>query len=143
MKLLVVCHGNICRSPLAAALLREAGFKVRQGGFRAEGRRSPPKIRRAAEALGLSLEDHRSRKITDEDADWADRIIYMDPGNHLRLLGRFPSHAKKTEALGVYAQRVRIPDPNFFKEKTADFRECMSLIAEACKGFISTHKKDV
>src|SRR5258708_38417595 len=67
---LVVCHGNICRSPVAAALLaRELavhGITVQSAGFLGFNRPSPPNALAAAVRHGLDLTDHRSRLVTVE-----------------------------------------------------------------------------
>lgn len=111
-KVVVVCHGNICRSPFAAALLaRGAGApSVRSAGFAAvPGRPAEPAAVRAAQRFGVSLDSHAARPLSAEDLAWADLVLAMQ-GHHVsrvvalraevaprvRLLGDFlaePPHA--------------------------------------------------
>ena len=84
---LVVCQGNICRSPLAAALLsRKESLNVRGRGFGPSDKKSPKKIRVYAESIGINLDKHRSQQITQNDVDWADVVIYMDNANYKKLI---------------------------------------------------------
>src|SRR3989441_6127593 len=64
--LLVICHGNICRSPFAAALLGRAlaGLRVESAGFLGPARHSPAGARTAAARRGGDPSSHRSRLLT-------------------------------------------------------------------------------
>jgi protein-tyrosine-phosphatase len=103
---LVLCYGNVCRSPYAASLLIQAfaerGLRipVRQGGFIGPGRRSPAIARRVARALGVNLRPHRSRLVTPEDTHGQTLVVVMEtsqaervmrelgvPGNRIVVLG--------------------------------------------------------
>lgn len=143
MKVLVVCHGNINRSPLCAAVLRQErpDLTVREAalkgwdnpGFRPE--RAAKKMRQEAmRAYGIDLEPHRSRSITVADMEWADRVIYMDGGN-LRRLHRIKDAWHGLDpalwlSLGSFDEppRERIPDPNFLKAGSPEFIEVVDLV---------------
>ena len=122
-QVLVVCHGNINRSALCAAILQSAApdaLEVRQGGFVNGGRRASKKMRDAALAhLSIDLDAHRSRIITREDLRWAHRVIYMDGGNLKRLQEMMPNGEPYEHqawiCLGHHhdPHRDRIPDPNY------------------------------
>lgn len=75
MKILYVCTANICRSPSAAELLRDAdlpGVQVRSAGtVAAEGSPGCPR----APALAGRDDQHRSQRLTPELVDWADLIL--------------------------------------------------------------------
>jgi protein-tyrosine-phosphatase len=82
---LVVCHGNICRSPYAARRLQSllaAGVRARitvgSAGFLAPGHLSPAHAVAAAETLGIDLSDHRSRQLTGDLIRGADLVLVMD-----------------------------------------------------------------
>lgn len=82
---LVVCHGNICRSPYAAALLQRGlgpvvGTRVRvtSAGFVLPGRRCPELAVEVAAARGLDLSGHRSQVLTPPEVAAADLILVMD-----------------------------------------------------------------
>ncbi len=91
--LLVVCHGNICRSPFAAALLRSAladrGVEVGSAGFVATGRPPPPDALAAAARHGVDLSAYRSRVLTAETARAAHLIVVMDPLQRRAIRDRF------------------------------------------------------
>jgi protein-tyrosine-phosphatase len=85
--ILIVCYGNICRSPTAEALLRReleraalaSQWSVSSAGVRAlEGYPAAPGAVQAAAAAGLGLDTHRSRRLTPEMAAAADLIVAMD-----------------------------------------------------------------
>lgn len=92
--ILVVCLGNICRSPYAEHRLTDELSRrglddvlVRSAGFIRPGRRSPAAARRAAARRGVDLEGHRSRVVTPSMLGDAGVILVMSPGQ-LRQLRR-------------------------------------------------------
>lgn len=88
-RILVICQGNIFRSPFAAELMRmqlAEVSEVRSSGFHSvAGRRSPAECISIADTLGVSLHDHRSAVLTLADVDWADTIVLMDRHNWKNL----------------------------------------------------------
>ena len=93
-RLLFVCSGNTCRSPMAEAIARRAAaergwrhFAVRSAGTGAvAGSPASERARAAAERHGLSLDDHRASPLTGGSIAWADLILTMSPGHLLRAL---------------------------------------------------------
>ena len=84
-RVLVLCYGNICRSPYAAALLeqelarsKQAAISVESAGFSGWGRPCPPMALELAAAQGLDLSKHGSRPIALPAASVSDLIIVMD-----------------------------------------------------------------
>jgi protein-tyrosine phosphatase len=80
---LFVCTGNLCRSPIAAALLsarladRDDGTTVESAGFVAEGVPSPREVIDVMWAVGLDISGHRSRLVTSARLRDAQLIIGM------------------------------------------------------------------
>jgi glycosyltransferase involved in cell wall biosynthesis/protein-tyrosine-phosphatase len=116
---LVVCHGNICRSPYAAAVLRRelgAGpVTVTSGGFFGPGRPAPTEALAAAEARGIDLAAHRSALVsTDAIAD-ADIVVVMDRRQRDALIRSFGARPRRTVLLGDFdpqpISRRAIRDP--------------------------------
>jgi protein-tyrosine phosphatase len=87
---LVVCVGNICRSPVGEAALREAlpGLTVASAGLDAMvGAGADPTMSAVAARHGLSLEGHIARQFTREIGEAHDLILVMEP-RHRRDIGR-------------------------------------------------------
>jgi len=115
-RIVVICHGNICRSPFAAALLaaRRPELAVRSAGLEAvDGRPAEEAARRVARAFGLELAAHRARRLSAEDAAWADLVVGMEGHHAARVHRAFPGAAAKTVLLGDFlpAPPFRIADP--------------------------------
>lgn len=89
MKILAVCLGNICRSPLAEALLRREAevrsldWEIASGGTANYHTGNPPDPRSVAVALehGLDITAQRSHHVTAEDLEYYDVILGMDRQN--------------------------------------------------------------
>jgi len=95
-RFLFVCHGNICRSPYAAAvanrLLSERGtsrIHADSAGFFGPDRPSPDTAVEVARERGLDLGAHRSKLVTPELVRTARLIIVMDPSQRATLIGRY------------------------------------------------------
>ena len=102
--LLVLCHGNICRSPFAAALLaRELtplGVDVRSGGFIGFNRPAPAEAIAAARSHGVDLTNHRSRPVSADVARAADLIVAMDVLQRRLVCERFGRRPSDVILLG-------------------------------------------
>lgn len=122
MRILVLCHGNICRSALCAAVLRSVAGKqheVRSRGFGPSGKGTPRKWRVVAAQVGHPLEEHRSTQVTLADVRWADQVLYMDGGQVRRLQALTAGHdawPRNVQGLGSFVGRSRVPDPAFESE---------------------------
>lgn len=117
-RLLVVCYGNIYRSPFVAALLaRDAGahtFDIRSSGFYERiGRETPEAFREIARTYGVDLDRHRSTRIDSDAVEWADVVIVMDRHNWDGLGTLGPAAQSKAVWLGAFLDEgsVEIVDP--------------------------------
>jgi protein-tyrosine-phosphatase len=115
-KILFVCYGNICRSPLAAALAarRLSSVTIESAGFHEQtGRSCPQKIMRIGKSYGIDLSSHRSAHVTREDLANADLVIAMDLENLKCLRQEFPEMANRTTLLGLFRtpETLAIADP--------------------------------
>jgi protein-tyrosine-phosphatase len=119
---LFVCHGNIIRSPMAEEVFRrrmaanqKAVGVASAGTWTTNGRPADPRALAAARDLGVSLEAHRSRSITEALVANSDLICVMDHRNEVDVLLRFPGAAKKTILIGginsTATLKPEIPDP--------------------------------
>ena len=109
IKILFICHGNICRSPMGEFILkdmvRKAGaedrFEIASAAVTDEGMNGPvyPPARRELAKHGISCDGKRARKMTEEDLDYYDRIYYMDQSNWRYLNRMFGEKAAKCQKL--------------------------------------------
>lgn len=103
-RLLIVCYGNIYRSPFVATALTQspsAGVEVRSAGFHPRiGRETPGDFQTIASSYGIDLRSHRSRLIDAAAVDWADVILVMDRHNWDRLAEEWPHARSKIVWLG-------------------------------------------
>ena len=97
-RILLTCHGNICRSPMAEMILkhlvRERGLKgyvIDSAAVSREEIGNPvyPPARRELARHGIRCEDHRARQVTAADYDDWDYLIGMDMSNISRMLRIF------------------------------------------------------
>ena len=100
IKILFVCHGNICRSPMAEFVLKDmaakAGvshkFKIDSRATSREELGNPvyPPARRELNRHGIRCDGHRATQITRKDLEVYDYIYYMDSNNRRNLNRMFP-----------------------------------------------------
>jgi protein-tyrosine phosphatase len=133
-RVLVLCHGNICRSPFAAALLahRDPALEVRSGGIAAgEGVPVDPQARAIAARWQLDLTDHRARPLTAEDVEWAELLLVMQGRHVLGIAERFPEALPRVRLLGDFhsAAPHAIADPWRLSDET--FVACFEQIERA------------
>ena len=145
MKVLFLCHGNICRSPMAEfilkALVRSYGiqdqFHIESAAVSSEEIGNPiyPPARRCLSQHGVQFDpEKRARKVTPQDYGRFDRIICMDSSN-IRLLRRIiPDDPQgKVHLMMSYTGMGRdVADPWY----TGDFETTFQDILEACEAML-------
>jgi protein-tyrosine-phosphatase/predicted ATP-grasp superfamily ATP-dependent carboligase len=139
-KIVFLCYGNICRSPLAAALAEQrlSGVAIDSAGFHEQtGRSCPQKILRIGTAFGINLSGHRSARITGEQLANADLVIAMDLENLNRLGQEFPEMANRITLLGLFGRpgTLAIADP-YLADEAASNRIC-EQVREGVEGMAS------
>ena len=126
-EILVVCMGNICRSPMASAVLQaEVERRGLQGRVAVEsagvygghaGERADSRARQLAKARGYAaIETERARAVSEEDFERFDAILAMDEGNLAQLRRRCPpAQAHKLHLFLDYAGLgfEEVPDPYY------------------------------
>jgi protein-tyrosine-phosphatase len=131
-----VCHGNIIRSALAEALVNAeaaGAIRVASAGVGAQpGRYPDERACVAARDLGITLDGHRARAVTDELLAEADIIVVMDELNEAFLLARHAGVKSKLRFLGEWNPRRGsrvIVDP--YRGSLGDVRAC-GVEIQAC-----------
>ncbi len=134
IKVLFVCHGNICRSPMAEFVLKDmakkAGvadkFLIRSVATSTEelGNSIYPPARRELARHGIECLGHRARQITQADLDGNDYVYYMDSRNAQYLRRMFPGQSKWQPFLDR-----DVADPWYF----GDFTQTWLDIVEGCE----------
>jgi protein-tyrosine phosphatase len=111
---LVVCVGNICRSPLGERALaaRLAKVSVSSAGLGAlVGAEADPDAARAAEELGIFLNNHRARQWTGAIGAAHDLILVMEPEQRLSIVKAHPELSGKTFLMSQWSGGAAINDP--------------------------------
>lgn len=119
-KILFVCLGNICRSPLAQAVAKEFALKQQKNyeidsagtGDWHKGEAPCENSIKIAKENGLDISHYRARQVTKEDFNYYDLIVGLDKSNieNLKALG-----CKNPLKLGDFGFEGKdVPDPYFF-----------------------------
>ena len=110
MRILFICTGNTCRSPMAALLakqksaLRNLNVQIDSAGLYAmSGAPMSPYAARAMEQRDLDAQSHTAKTVTAELLASADLVLSMTASHASNLRGRYPEHARKIHQLGAFA----------------------------------------
>ena len=136
IKVLFLCHGNICRSPMGEYVLKDMAakrglsrrFEIASAAVSTEELGNPvyPPARAELKRHGIDCTGHRARQVTRADLDHYDHIYYMDRSNARWLSRMFP---------GVWQEKCRpllsrdVADPWY----TGDFQQTWADITEGCE----------
>lgn len=148
LSVLLVCRANICRSPMAEALLREelklrglgrkvlldsAGTNASQPGHPADGRAMQVCARE-----GIYLRKSRARQVEQRDFADFDYIVAMDSSNRDWLLGHCPLHLRDHISLmGSWASDGELEDiPDPYYSSLAGFEDALALLHTAVEGLV-------
>ena len=138
---LVVCIGNICRSPMGEALIAAAlpQLEVASAGVGAlVGQPADPIARQLMAERGLDIEAHRARQLTNLMCQQADLILVMDEEQRLLISQRHPLTRGKLFRLGEVA-RVDIPDP--YRLGRPAFEQALQLIDAGASAWVERIRK--
>ncbi|MBP3660147.1 MAG: low molecular weight phosphotyrosine protein phosphatase [Oscillospiraceae bacterium] len=136
IKVLFLCHGNICRSPMGEFILRDMvkkrgmaeRFEIASAAVSTEEIGNPvyPAARRELQKHGIRCDGHAAHQITRAELDHYDRIYYMDRSNARWLQRLFP---------GQWQEKCRpllerdVADPWY----TGDFSQTWDDLVEGCE----------
>ncbi len=144
MKLLFVCHGNICRSPMAEYYMRDlversglsSRFEIASAATSTEeiGNGVYPPARRKLAEHGISCAGHAARQLTRRDYERFDLLIGMDSANlrnMTRICGGDPQ-GKIFRLLDFTGRPGDVADPWY----TGDFEATWRDVDEGCRGLL-------
>jgi protein-tyrosine phosphatase len=149
MKVLMICLGNICRSPLAEGVLKNK-VKERQLDWRVDSAGTGgwhvgdlPDHRSIAVARkhGIDLTDQRARLFQKQDLEAFDLILTMDKNNYRDML-RFAKNDEQRTKIHLIMNFSRpnsdfeVPDPYYDNR----FQLVYDLLDEACEAIVMEHK---
>lgn len=142
--LLFICHGNICRSPMAEAIMKElvrrkgltGRFLITSLAATAEeiGHDIYPPAKEMLTRKGIPFKKRKARLMTDADYDWADRILIMDEENRRdvnRLSGGDKAH-KVSLLLSWAGEDREVADPWY----TGDFEKTYEDLRKGCEALL-------
>jgi protein-tyrosine phosphatase len=148
-KILMVCLGNICRSPLAEGILRSKLEKhnidyveVDSAGTSSYHIGDNPDPRTIANALkhGVDIRNLAARQFTIQDFDDFDKIFVMDQSNYNNVIGlsRNEEDKKKVQMiLNIIHPELNLPVPDPYFGGEQGFENVFQLLDEASEGIVN------
>lgn len=139
--ILVVCRGNVCRSPVAAAMLAQhlPRRRIRSAGLAALiGHVADPRASELAWAEGLDLSRHRAQQVGALLLGEADLVLVMSDSQRLELARRWPGMLGKTLHIGHWLEekgRQDIPDP--FGRSQETYRHVHQMLRAATNAWVA------
>ena len=133
MNILLLCTGNVCRSPIAEGLLREClpAHELFSAGVCAqEGAPADPLAVELMWQLGVNIGAHRARQLSSWMMREADLVLTMERAQQQFVQRRYPSVAAKIELLGG-EDATDIPDP--YGRGLPAFQQVLQLIRAAMR----------
>lgn len=141
MKILTLCLGNICRSPLAEGILRSklpSHFEIDSAGTIAyhEGKKADARSIKVAERNGIDIKNHRARLIKKVDIDYYDKIFCMDLNNYKDCISMACTEEQRKKICLILAEggnlgdNIEVPDPYYGEME--DFEYVFNLLDKAC-----------
>ncbi len=146
--LLVICKGNIIRSPLASEIIRKESIKMTLNN-RLEirsvatenyniGTGAHPNTIKVGLENGYDISKHLAKQVDIDDIDWADLIIVMDNENKERLVELFGSRAEnKIRLLLSYSDNklTDVLDP--YEKNYEYYQQTFNIIKKGCIDFLN------
>lgn len=146
MNILLVCTGNICRSPMAEGILRKLAadrqprhIEVASAGLYALPGNSASRLaRQVAQEHGVDLSQHRARLVSSMLMNWAKLVLVMEPAHREDLTASYPDAKSKIFLIRHFADSGSNPrliaDP--YGLQYDSYRFCYLDLEDAVKGLL-------
>ncbi|WP_392344254.1 low molecular weight protein-tyrosine-phosphatase [Pseudoalteromonas prydzensis] len=136
--ILVVCAGNICRSPTAEYVLKSKlvgkNVAVSSAGLTAlEGKPADATAKQVAAPHGITMDEHKGRQLTSSIVAQNSVILVMEQRHLTDLCSRYPEARGKTFLLGKWLGDKEVPDP--YRQSLEAFEHVYTLIDSACSAW--------
>jgi protein-tyrosine phosphatase len=139
--ILVVCAGNICRSPTGEYLLKDklkdkgdSHIKVSSAGLTAlVGNSAEATATSIALSNNIDMSGHKGRQLNSALITENDLILVMEERHLTDLLGKYPQARGKTFLLGKWIDNTEIPDP--YRQSHEAFEHVYQLVDKACSAW--------
>ncbi|MDX1430506.1 MAG: low molecular weight protein-tyrosine-phosphatase [Rhodothermales bacterium] len=150
IRLLFVCLGNICRSPLAEGVFRskvqsrnlQGTIEIDSAGTGSWHVGEPPdsRMRRVAESRGVSLDGQQARQLTESDLDYYTHIFAMDKSNlhdtlYLDTHDRYGHKVRLFREFDPLPGDYQVPDPYYGGDN--GFEEVFDIVDRTAEAILS------
>lgn len=151
MKILMVCLGNICRSPLAEGILR---YKINEQGLNWEvdsagtgswhvGEKPDPRSQFVAAQHGLDISDQRGRQFSTYDYELFDQIYVMDASNYNDVVKLANSEEERSKVKMILNElnpgaNKSVPDPYWDDD---GFEKVYQMLDAACDQILKQYSE--
>lgn len=147
MKILMVCMGNICRSPMAEGIMKNISAKngkevyVDSAGTLDyhEGEAPDPRAVKKAKDHGIDISNQRARPFVTEDFSRFDTIFVMDDNNYKEIMMRARDEGDKAKVKMIMNEaypneNIEVPDPYYGGEQ--GFENVFRMLTAACEAVV-------
>ncbi|MCV3445820.1 low molecular weight phosphotyrosine protein phosphatase [Campylobacter lari] len=152
IKIVFVCLGNICRSPMAEFIMKDLVSKANlndkfticsagTSGYH-DGEDMHYKTKSLLKDKDIISEPFYSRKLTEKICKENDYIIVMDNTNFKDVIKNFPDFKHKIQKITSYALELgydEVPDPWY----SGNFNETYYILSKACANLLNSHYKNL
>ncbi len=139
MKLLFVCTGNTCRSPMAEGLAKlyfSQEVEIASAGLHAfDGDEASPNAVTVIKEKGIDLSKHSAKRLTRDMMDSAELILTMTHSQERYMMSMYPEYKEIVFCLGSFCRSGKeVPDP--FGGSIEMYRECAEELEQMIKALV-------